>query len=412
MDWYIITPLDVLLFREAKPFSPGEGARAKGLFPPMPSVVFQALRSATVPKQESAQESRGVEVAENKGLQSAPVSQQKSDQFLGTFLLDPSNRIWLPTPKDLIGVKRRQQTEDPNEETTSWERLTRLISCHTLASWQAVCYPRANLAPLVPPELKDEYVCGSPKPWMTASALLDYLKGLTTFSPEDFTDNPWDIQVLPHTHIADGSRQVKEEEGFFTEVANRLKPGWRFVAGVKLADLPPQPFVVRLGGEGHRALVSKLEETGETQSLLSVLKRLVETPQPKTAEAGLFAYLLTPGLATTVTEQVYGLYPHDWQDGLLGCVGDRQLWWGGVAKKERRKVRTKNGLEEQKIGSFALQPQYAFVPPGTVYLFNPESNALERLLPTIEYLLPKADNKPWLKTFCNLNYGKLLWGQR
>ena len=45
MYWYAIEPLDVLLFREAKPFSPGEGSWAKGLFPPLPSTVFQALRS-------------------------------------------------------------------------------------------------------------------------------------------------------------------------------------------------------------------------------------------------------------------------------------------------------------------------------------------------------------------------------
>jgi CRISPR-associated protein Cmr3 len=49
MKWYAIAPLDVLLFREAKPFSPGEGAWAKGIFPPLPTVVFQALRSVLPP---------------------------------------------------------------------------------------------------------------------------------------------------------------------------------------------------------------------------------------------------------------------------------------------------------------------------------------------------------------------------
>lgn len=31
--WYVIEPLNVLLFRESKPFSPGAGSWAKGLFP-------------------------------------------------------------------------------------------------------------------------------------------------------------------------------------------------------------------------------------------------------------------------------------------------------------------------------------------------------------------------------------------
>lgn len=37
MQWYVIEPLDILLFREAKPFSPGEGAWAKSIFPPVPT---------------------------------------------------------------------------------------------------------------------------------------------------------------------------------------------------------------------------------------------------------------------------------------------------------------------------------------------------------------------------------------
>ncbi|NJO86033.1 MAG: hypothetical protein HC818_05105 [Synechococcaceae cyanobacterium RM1_1_27] len=46
LHWYALDPIDVLLFRESKPFSPGEGSWAKGLFPPMPTTIFQALRSA------------------------------------------------------------------------------------------------------------------------------------------------------------------------------------------------------------------------------------------------------------------------------------------------------------------------------------------------------------------------------
>ncbi|EKD11760.1 type III-B CRISPR module-associated Cmr3 family protein [Limnospira platensis] len=387
MDWYKIDPLDVLLFREAKPFSPGEGARAKGQFPPMPSVVFQALRTAT------------------------PTA-QPHPEFLGVFLLDGDNTLWLPTPKDLIGVKRRTKDDLPNERTESWRRLTRLVPCETLESWESVCYSQESLPPMVPPSLNgEEYVSGSPKPWMKASALSAYLCGNSHFAADNFTDNPWDIQVLPHTHIEDGTRQVQDEEGFFTEVATRLKPGWSLVARVQLLGLPDEPFVVRLGGEGHRAIVSKLKATKNDTDGLDCLNLLWKQALPDVLEPGLFAYLLTPGLAETA-EQVYGLYPQAWRDCLLGCVGDRQLWWGGVAKKNRRKVRTKNGLEELEEKSFALQPQYAFAPPGTVYLFNSKSIQLTRLQSTFRHLLPITQDKPWWETFRKLNYGKLLWGRR
>jgi hypothetical protein len=45
MTWYRITPLDVLLFRDSRPFSPADGSWARGLFPPMPMTVFHGLRS-------------------------------------------------------------------------------------------------------------------------------------------------------------------------------------------------------------------------------------------------------------------------------------------------------------------------------------------------------------------------------
>ena len=42
LQWYTIDPIDLLLMREAKPFSPGDGSWAKGQFPPLPITVFQA----------------------------------------------------------------------------------------------------------------------------------------------------------------------------------------------------------------------------------------------------------------------------------------------------------------------------------------------------------------------------------
>ncbi|MFM7714712.1 MAG: type III-B CRISPR module-associated Cmr3 family protein, partial [Microcystis sp.] len=43
MYWYTITPLDVLLLRDAKPFSPGERAWAGSTFPPNGHTIAGAL---------------------------------------------------------------------------------------------------------------------------------------------------------------------------------------------------------------------------------------------------------------------------------------------------------------------------------------------------------------------------------
>lgn len=197
LNWYAIDPLDVLLFREAKPFSPGEGARAKGQFPPMPSVVFQALRSAARTEPPQA-------------------------EFLGPFLLDGDDTLWLPTPKDLLGVKQRrdgqegQEGQEETETATGWKRLTRLVPASEVESWRSVCYPASGLPPMVPPELQEgEFICGRPEPWMKAGALRRYLEGDRDFQPEHFTADPWAAQVLPHTQMEAGTRRVREEEGFF-----------------------------------------------------------------------------------------------------------------------------------------------------------------------------------------------------
>lgn len=91
---------------------------------------------------------------------------------------------------------------------------------------------------------------------------------------------------------------------------------------------------------------------------------------------------------------MYGVYPTSWKDNLNGCVSDRPLLWGGVSTIQRK--------EQDK--EFALLPQRAFVPPGTVYLFDKTPQQAEHLLPNV--------GGNWLTTFQQLNYGKLLWGQR
>jgi CRISPR-associated protein Cmr3 len=366
MHWYTLEPLDILLFRESKPFSPGEGSWAKGLFPPMPNTVFQALRSA-LPR----------DTTKNRDL-----------DFLGPFLLDGEDTLWLPTPKDLLRVRTKTKEaaetsgDDFDDKSTSRadDRFLRLkpIDRDHDPAWKHLCFE--GLAPLVPPSLADrQYICGRPESWIKAEALYYYLRGESP-TPEDFHANPWSIQVLPHIQMQTDKRQVRTEEGYFTEVAIRLHSGWRLIAGFS-ASL--EQTVVRLGGEGHRALVAMAPSKAMAQ-----WEKLSAAPENSSST---FAYLLTPGLAQIGDEPLYGTYPSRWKE-LQGCVTDRALMWGGVSTLRR--------LERE--ANFALLPQRAFVPPGTVYVFKAEPPIGEALLPTVQ--------EKWLDTFKKLNYGKLLWG--
>ena len=379
MFGYAIEPLDILLFREAKPFSPGEGAWAKSLFPPLPITVFQALRS----------------IEDFYG--SEKEDKQRNVNFIGPFLMDAENQIWLPTPKDLIALKIGSEDENLNQKSIDWHRLERLRPKSGQSNWEYLVFPDDSLEPMVPPQLNTErestnreYVCGMPKPWIKATALCQYLEGTLPTSPNDFCNDPWAVQVLPHIHMETGARQVRDSDGYFTEVAIRLKPGWKLVAGMSKEISETQ--VVRLGGEGHRALVMPLKDWQGWDEL-----KKFQTP---TAE-GHIAYLLTPGLARAETNApVYGAYPHEWRDRLAGCATSRPLLWGGVSSIKRRLPNS----DQQGELELALLPQRAFVPPGTVYVFK-ES-------PTPKSLLLPPTGGQWLETFRRLNYGMLLWGTK
>lgn len=391
MYWYTIEPLDVLLFRESKPFSPGDGSWAKGLFPPMPITVFQALRSLLDPTDPK-----------NK-------NKQRDLQFIGPFFLDDRNQLWLPTPKDLVCIRTKKSADEitqfsSKEASEDWDKIDRLETVNPLnEAWQYLCFDEQNLPPMIPPVLdSNEYICGKPKPLVKAEALFQYLEGKDKhWQKDDFYENPWKSQVLPHIHIESGTRQVKDSEGYFTEVAMRLKPGWKFVAAMseRLFDESENFSVVRLGGEGHRAIVSPLSEFKHREKL--------ENSQQ--SEGSDFAYLLTPGLAE-VEPGLYGAYPTTWKDSLAGCVTDRPLYWGGISSIERKhstpntNSATEADTSQPRKTEFALLPQRAFVPPGTVYLFKDRLIGDRQLLPDLGI--------NWLDSFKKLNYGKLLWGTR
>lgn len=377
MFWYAIEPLDVMLFREAKPFAPGAGAWAKGQFPPFPHTVFQALRWAF----------------------GASSPQEAGDrlEFLGPLLLDEQEQVWVPTPKDLVCIRTRAEDEngeEMEEDTVSesaalWQRTDRLrplISTYPYFFYQ-------ELKPMVLPALaEDEVVCGQPYGWMKLEALFQYLRGQNSTQPKDFCANPWSVQVLPHIQMKGGEKQVLEEDGYFTEVAIKLHAGWRLVAGLSV-EIGQCPCSVRLGGEGHHAMVSLVLEN-------EVLGALNDATDENASYN--FAYLLTPGLAGK--EGVYTTYPDDWQARLAGCVTDKAILWGGVSTIWRKVYLSAEGgaTSSEKQKEFGVLPQRAFVPPGTVYVFSTPS-ALQ------EHLLPEAAGK-WVETFKQLNYGKLLWG--
>lgn len=386
MELYVIEPPGVLLFREPKPFSPAEGSWAKGIFPPLPTTVFQALRSSI-----------DINKDENK----------RRFEFIGPFLLyeEPGREpeLWLPTPKDLLCTNINVDNNNEEEEPTKWNRLVCLQPLdRTSEMWSSLGFDleffgENGLTPMIPPPAsteetvdnlnqrsKYEYISGRPEPWIKASALIKYLQGEKLTDATDFHSNPWSLQILPHIQMEPDKRQVKAKEGYFTEVAVRLHSHWKLVAGI---DVQIKDTTVRLGGEGHRALVSQLDELPIWNELQSFRKASPNSNK---------AYLLTPGLAQShSTKMIYGVFPHSWKEQLLGCVSDRPIIWGGKSVYPKT----------------PMLPQRAFVPPGTVYRFQRDYQEFdESFKQCLHKVLPSQGGK-WLQTLQSLNYGILLWSK-
>lgn len=284
MYWYKITPLDILLFRDAKPFSPGERAWAGSVFPPPGHAIAGAIRGLL---QESVDiQLTGAFLCRNETLYfPSPLSYDEGNLLVpldwdehhhlhGVLESDPTQ------PKPLVRASwnpRREANNNQEKQYRSYlptEVIKTYLTTGTIAEkeWEGT---------------KDEL-----KPWIT--------------------------ETRSHNSIEDGTRQVEDESGYFVENAIRLKEGWSLAIGIEVIDIKRDkskldeselrqlevqlqeiklqlerldPTVLRMGGEGHHALLERcdrLEEQWEELIEISDLNR-------QSSERCL-AYLVTPGV--------------------------------------------------------------------------------------------------------------------
>jgi len=99
-----IEPLDTLFFKNGKPFSIGEETWADGVFPPSPSVIYGALRTAYF--------SQNPGEIEKANQDDDPTKDLKIKGLYNKF----ENKIYLPLPSDIVQLKNRSRTEKNKEK--------------------------------------------------------------------------------------------------------------------------------------------------------------------------------------------------------------------------------------------------------------------------------------------------------
>ncbi|MBE9220614.1 type III-B CRISPR module-associated Cmr3 family protein [Dolichospermum flos-aquae] len=376
MYWYKLTPLDILMLRDAKPFSPQERAWAGSIFPPNGHTIAGAFRGI--------------------------LGEKKDFKIVGPFLCyqNTENTLYLPRP---LGFAKSVPLVP-----LTWETESHINN----ALWD-----KTQPCPLVKPHHKkddddDDLVKGNGvetkfRQYLPYCVVKKYLKtgkidkNDWNIIKDSHEDKPWDEETRSHNSIEPGTKQVKDADGYFIEKAIRLHQNWSFAIGINHEITTPA--TIRLGGEGHRVIVESCPELGEQWQELKTISDGNFQANTKDDTKSI-AYLVTPGVFERPhhkynPEQRVNLcrpYPWEWKlkDGnFVSMSTDKAV---PISCRIRGK--------EDNTKSIPA-PQVFAAPPGSLYYLNKPQG----LFQDNESLA--NDKKNRVNNWRQLGYSEMLWIQ-
>lgn len=384
MHWYTLTPLDVLMFRDAKPFTPGERAWASGeIFPPNGHTIAGAIRGYFGQKVEL--------------------------QIRGPFFCYQQT-LYFPRPLNF-------------DKTTP---LIPLVWDETHPLNGQLLYDGTKPCPLVRPYNKDErrqseqhsdHSRQKYRQYLPYTVILEYLKSGQIAADawrleQEGEDKPWIIETRPHNTLEQGTRQVKEADGYFVENAIRLKSGWSLA--IALDQEIQTPITLRLGGEGHRVILDRcdsIENLPIEQSITKQWAAIHNQSEANRKQGGRsLAYLTTPGVFER-TQRVNGrdiarcqAWPWEWK-----LANGNGGWLVSMATGKPIPVSCRIRDRDDSAKSIPA-PQVFAAPPGSVYYLNqpPQIRGEHPLFQ--DDPPPNRTNEPHrVRIWRQLGYSELLW---
>lgn len=367
--WYKLTPLDILLFRDAKPFTPGERAWAGSVFPPNGHALAGAIRGLLQTRQELCL--AGPLLCHNGQLHFPRPLNYVGDQRLAPieWLAPPPRLKWdrqMPMP---LMTAQKQSAEGETPET---EKLRQFLA---------------------------------------ADQVLRLLQGesLTQSDwrcPTNIAPEPWDVESRPHNSIETGQRTVKDSDGYFVENAIRLHSGWSLAIALD-EDTHNQlqvigiPTTMRLGGEGHRVLIERCADLDDQWQQLQkrsqqnyVQAEAALTQDPTQGRS--LAYLVTPGVFERNRNGVATCRAWPWEWSLAHGPNKNQTPGPLVSVVTDRPVPISSRW--LKDGNSIPAPQVFAAPPGSMYyLARPEA------------LYQDQPEHPKAHKWRQLGYSEMLW---
>lgn len=364
MYWYTITPLDVLMLRDAKPFTPGERAWAGSTFPPNGHTIAGALRQM--------------------------MGQRAMLTLQGPFLCF-EDCLYLPAPINYINGQRLVPV--------SW-----LPPLHPASQ---MLWDRSRPAPLLLEKTQQPGPKSDRKDrlYISTEAWQKLLKGEPLTEEERYCQGeenpePWTIETRSHNALTQGTRQVKDADGYFVENAIRMAPGWSLA--IALDREIPGPAIAPLGGESHRVLFQRCPALDSRwQSLCELSQSQRQKPGRK------IAYLVTPGIferKQSNGQSVCRGWPWEWH--LAQGDNPRQKKGSLVSVATAKPIPISGRIRDNKknIGVSITAPQMFAAPPGSAYYLEQS----ELLFAEDDAAKGKSAHLH-IKQLRQLGYSELLW---
>ncbi|NEP00141.1 MAG: CRISPR-associated protein Cmr3 [Symploca sp. SIO2E9] len=370
--WYILTPLDVLLLRDAKPFSPNERAWAGSIFPPNGHTIVGALRSL--------------------------LGSSENFNLTGPFLCrydqtEQKHWLYLPRPLGYVGsIPLVPISWDTGSHLHNNLEFDSSKPCPLVkASWKNPPVSHNN------EEEKSEIKY---RQYLPGKAILSYLENGEIEDKawkveHQGEDKPWTTEPRSHNSIQSETRQVELKDGYFVETAIRLHQDWKIGIGLE-QPLDSLPATMRLGGEGHRVLIEECDELQQQWEQLQEKSAHNFNNNLENTEKSV-AYLVTPGVFERWHYNNIArsrAYPWEWKlpangGNLVSFATERQV---SISCRSQFK-------DKQQTKHNVPAPQVFAAAAGTLYYLNQP-----------EELFQNQDSAPdKVKRWRRLGYSELLW---
>lgn len=370
--WLKVEPLDVVMFRDSRPFTGGDSHRARSLFPPSPLTFQGAIRSVLLNAAlnrcgrtfldyrseciNDQQDSSVAELASKLGR----LNEAGQLRLTGPLLAAPDGQPVFPVPRDVLvagGNQRQACALAPLERgEVAWIPHDRRWPKEMTPLWARA---------------------GSTSPgnvWITAGGMAQYLLASTVGDGALVaSDDLYSSDVRTGIKL-EGSRGTVEPGMLYMAEFIRLREGVSFLLEVTMdhdaeALLAPlgAPGVLQLGGEARAARYRPLEGGDPLSAVRSIGARVGE----KLAQGALLkVYLATPAV---------------FRQGWLPDFVDPSSLRVDLEEGAKLKLTAAAVGKPLSLGGWDLvrrrpKPVVRAVPPGSVYLFDIEEGEPQRLV--------------------------------